>query len=64
MASIRRRGKKYQVQVRLQDASPKSKTFLKRSDAERWAFDTERAISFGIPVATRQVATFHDLLNR
>jgi len=64
MASIRRRGKKYQVQVRLQDASPKSKTFVKRSDAQRWAFETERAISFGIPVATRQVATFHDLLNR
>ena len=64
MASIRRRGKKYQVQVRLQDASPKSKTFLKRSDAQRWAFETERSISVGLPVATRQVAAFHDLLNR
>ena len=62
MASIRKRGKKYQVQVRLQDASPKSKTFLTRSDAQRWAFEIERAISYGIPVATRRVVTFHDVL--
>ena len=37
MASIRRRGKGYQVQIRRLGHKPVSKTFLLRSDAERWA---------------------------
>ena len=37
MASIRRRGKGYQVQIRRLGCKPVSKTFLLRSDAERWA---------------------------
>ena len=64
MASIRRRGKKYQVQVRLQDASPKSKTFLTRSDAQRWAYEVERAITTGITLSAGPVPTFHALLSR
>ena len=64
MASIRKRGKKYQVQVRLQDSSPKSKTFLTRSDAHRWAYEVERAITSGIPLASVRVSTFHELLTR
>jgi len=37
MASIRKRGNKYQAQVRLTDSNPISKTFDKKSDALIWA---------------------------
>lgn len=44
MASIRRRGEKWQAQVRRKGASPLTKSFSLKSDAERWVRDMERGI--------------------
>lgn len=41
MATIRRRGNKYQVQVRRKGQSPVSRSFLVRKDAETWARQME-----------------------
>ena len=41
MASIRRRGKGYQVQVRRTGSKPVSRTFTLKADAERWARHAE-----------------------
>ena len=41
MASIRRRGKGYQVQVRRVGSKPVSRTFTLKADAARWARQTE-----------------------
>ncbi|MDC3124152.1 hypothetical protein OBB00_05500, partial [Gammaproteobacteria bacterium] len=41
MASIRRRGKGYQVQVRRIGSKPVSRTFTLKADAERWARQAE-----------------------
>ena len=41
MASIRRRGRGYQVQVRRIGSSPASRTFTLKAHAERWARQTE-----------------------
>jgi hypothetical protein len=37
MASIRKRGNKWQAQVRRDGARPVSRSFHQRADAERWA---------------------------
>ncbi|MEE8334675.1 MAG: site-specific integrase, partial [Alphaproteobacteria bacterium] len=43
MANIRRRGDRWQVQVRRKGAPPTSRTFFKKQDAELWARQTEVA---------------------
>lgn len=47
MATFRKRGSKWQVQVRRGDAPPTSKSFITRRDAELWALEIERAIERG-----------------
>lgn len=47
MASIRKRGGKWQAQVRKKGAAPRSKTFTHKSDAMVWARNLERAIDTG-----------------
>jgi len=37
MASIRKRGDRWQAQVRRKGSKPLSKTFKLKADAERWA---------------------------
>ncbi len=43
MATIRKRGKRWQVQVRRSGHAPRSKSFLKKADAEAWARHQETA---------------------
>ena len=47
MASIRKRGNKWQAQVRRGGARPVSRSFHQRADAERWARQVEAAIERG-----------------
>ncbi|MGC6504497.1 MAG: tyrosine-type recombinase/integrase, partial [Parvibaculales bacterium] len=47
MASIRKRGNKWQAQVRRDSARPVSRSFHLRADAERWARQVEAAIERG-----------------
>jgi hypothetical protein len=44
MATFKRRGAKWQVQVRLHGHAPLSRTFTLKSDAEGWARQTEASI--------------------
>src|SRR5262249_32640615 len=54
MATIRRRGTTWQVQVRRQGHSTLSRTFRLRADAEQWARQKEAEIDRGeFPVDTR-----------
>jgi integrase len=47
MASIRKRGKKWQVQVRRNGLPALNKTFTAKEDAVRWAREQDRAIDRG-----------------
>lgn len=47
MSTIRKRGSKWQAQVRLKGCQPQSKSFTYKSDALRWAQETERALENG-----------------
>ena len=67
MATIRRRGIAWQVQVRRQGHSPLSRTFRLRSDAELWARQQEAQLDRGeLPVDARVLRshTLSDLLER
>ncbi len=68
MASIRRRGVKWQVQVRREECPTISKTFNLKSDAERWARSIEQAIDRGELLATHMdthiTETLRDVLIR
>ena len=65
MASIRKRGKKYQVQVRRKGQPPISRTFVTRTDALVWARTTERKADLGeIGPATGDLKTLGDLIKR
>lgn len=67
MASIRRRGIAWQVQVRRQGHPLLSRTFRLKSDAELWARQKEAQIDRGeLPVDTRVLRshTLADLLKR
>ena len=44
MASFRKRGDRWQVQVRLKDRKPISRSFRLKADAETWAVQTEAAL--------------------
>ena len=45
MATIRKRGKKWQVQVRRQNWPPASRTFATSSDAKHWALQQEAGLT-------------------
>ena len=45
MATIRKRGKKWQVQVRRQNCPPVSRTFATSSDAKHWALQQEAGLT-------------------
>jgi len=47
MASIRKRGERWQVQVRRKGHSPLNRTFDLKRDAQTWARETERALERG-----------------
>ena len=47
MASIRKRGKSWQVQVRSRKTGAISKSFHRKGDAERWAIEQEALIQTG-----------------
>ena len=67
MATIRRRGIAWQVQVRRQGHAPLSRTFRLKANAELWARQKEAEIDRGVlPVDTRSLRshTLADLLER
>lgn len=47
MATFRRRKGRWQVQVRVTGAPPKSRTFIRKEDAQKWALETEALIQRG-----------------
>jgi hypothetical protein len=47
MASIRKRGKSWQVQVRSRKAGAIGKSFHRKADAERWAIEQEALMQTG-----------------
>ena len=65
MGSIRKRGLKFQAQVRREGAQPVSKTFTLKKDAEVWMRSIEARIDVGeVNVATPKTLTLRDLLTR
>jgi integrase len=67
MASIRRRGAKWQVQVRRQGLRPLTRTFRLKSDAELWARQREAELDRGdLPVDHRTLRSLRlaNLLER
>jgi len=65
MGSIRKRGLKFQAQVRREGAQPVSKTFTLKKDAEVWMRSIEARIDVGeVNVATPKTLTLRDLLAR
>jgi integrase len=67
VATIRRRGSTWQVQIRRHDHWPLSRTFRLKSDAELWARQKETQLDRGeLPVDTRLLRshTLADLLER
>lgn len=67
MATVRKRGGKWQVQVRRDGHTPQSKTFTRKCDAEAWGRDREIEIARGDavvdPKRLREL-TLADLLRR
>jgi integrase len=51
MASIRRRGERWHVQIRRKDHSPICKAFAQRKDADAWARETESKLDRGEDIA-------------
>lgn len=67
MATIRRRGTRWQVQIRRQNMGTLSRSFLRKADAEAWARQSEAALERGeliVSPAPTEPLTFHDLLER
>ncbi|MEE2767106.1 MAG: site-specific integrase, partial [Pseudomonadota bacterium] len=66
MAAIRKRGKRYHVQIRKKGHPPLTRSFLSLSDARAWARKVESEIERGmfIDVSKEKVTTVADLLNR
>ncbi|MDA8830854.1 site-specific integrase [Planktomarina temperata] len=65
MGSIRKRGLKFQAQVRREGAQPVSKTFTLKKDAEVWMRSVEARIDIGeVNVTTPKTLTLRDLLTR
>jgi integrase len=69
MASIRKRGSKWQVQVRRLGCPPLARSFLSKEDGIRWSREQERRIDLGeipkkSPAPAIVTLTVTDLLNR
>jgi integrase len=65
MASIRRRGERWHVQIRRKDHPPICKAFGHRKDAEAWVRDTERTLDRGEELAAPTApACIGELLSR
>lgn len=66
MASIRRRGEKWQARVLRSGFPPESKSFANRQDAERWARSIESAMDKGSYVSRSEAEskTLKDILER
>lgn len=67
MASFRKRGTKWQVQVRREGHPPISRTFTKKADAEVWARQIEAGIEradLPVDMAVLRNTTLADLLSR
>lgn len=67
MATFRKRGTKWQVQIRRQGHNPLTRTFTLRADAERWALQTEAAVERGDlhpPAKGLKDTNLADLLDR
>ena len=65
MASIRSRNGQYQVQVRRADLGSRSRTFVLKQDAERWARKTEAQFDQGESQQLRAMdIVLHDLIDR
>ncbi len=67
MATIRKRGTRWQAQVRLKGHAPTTKTFTHRADAEAWGRQQEVAIERGeIPSVRKSLRTYAlaDLLTK
>ena len=47
MASIRKRGNKWQVQVRSRKAGSLGKSFHRKADAQKWALEQETLVQTG-----------------
>ena len=63
MASIRKRGKSWQVQVRSRKAGAIGKSFHRKADAERWAIEQEALMQNGqFAQIQTQDFTLHDLM--
>jgi integrase len=66
VATIRRRGKKWQVQIRLRGQKQPSRTFTFKADAENWARQLEASIERGDLNGPAEIAgmTLNHLLDR
>ena len=67
MASIRKRGKKWQVQIRRKNCPPVTRSFINRRDAKVWARQNESQIDrTGLPQNTKSLEThtLADLVSR
>lgn len=66
MATIRKRGDKWQARVQRRGIPPQSKSFATRSDAEKWSRAVEREIDLGVYVARAPAerSTLDDILKR
>ena len=62
MAVIEKRSGNWRAKVRKSGSPPLNKTFTKKSDAVRWAAETERAIQLGSLVS--KDCTVRELLQR
>jgi hypothetical protein len=56
MASIRKRGHRWEAQVRKAGVASVNKSFLNKSDADRWARQTEAAIERGETPSTHNAS--------
>lgn len=65
MASIRKRGERWQVRIQLSGHPEASKTFPNRRDAQLWAKKTEAEMERGVWLGNKQAAmSIHDALKR
>ena len=68
MATIRKRGKKWQVQVRRQHCPPVSRTFAAVADAKHWAIQQEAGLALQhtpeLSLKTLRTASLAELIER
>ena len=64
MANIRKRGKRYTVEVRIAGHPTQTSTFATKGEANAWAVDTERAIRAGQPTGQNAGRIVRDVWDR